>query len=587
MRSAGTINLQRALLGSVAVAMLAGFVPASIALDRRLAAALEDRARIDLALAPRLLADRMTATSDAMMMHAKDLAQLPGLAAALGAGDRVAALRLVDGARATLGGSEPLIVGRDGAAWVGPHVDSTMVAETRAGRMPVATQRAGDMVQRIALAPVHHAGKWVGAAGLANALDDRVAGLLAGLTRSGVVIATADNHATGTTLDTATTLALLAAARNAELDSVPRMVEAARGRYLAVAAPQSSAGLVIFVRSMDDELAVLPVLRRVAGVAAFGALLVALLLGAVLATRIARPVEQLAAAASALAEERFTAPLPVSRIHEVSRMSNAFDAMRRALAARLDELRHANETLGEGNARLTALQAELMQRDRLAATGRLVTQLAHEIRNPVASLRNCLELIRRRVVHDPEATEFADLAIDELLRMHELAEQMLDLNRPRNSGAVTCNPFVVANEVIRLANLATDLTRCRITAMGDSTLTAAIAPDALKQVLLNIVHNAREALATIDSPHASGVVDIVIGQPDGAIVIDVSDNGPGIAADIAARLFDPFFTTKGDMHGVGLGLFVAEGLVRSTGGRMQAGNRDNGGAFVHIELPPG
>ena len=80
-----------------------------------------------------------------------------------------------------------------------------------------------------------------------------------------------------------------------------------------------------------------------------------------------------------------------------------------------------------------------MQRDRLGAAGRLVAQLAHEIRNPIASLRNCLELIRRRVDDDPEAREFADLAIDELLRMHELAEQMLDLNRPRDPGAQRCS----------------------------------------------------------------------------------------------------------------------------------------------------
>ena len=115
-------------------------------------------------------------------------------------------------------------------------------------------------------------------------------------------------------------------------------------------------------------------------------------------------------------------------------MSTTFDSMRRALAARLEELGHANVELVDRNARLTALQSDLMQRDRLDAAGRLVAQLAHEIRNPIASLRNCLELIRRRVEHDPEALEFTDLAIDELLRMHELAEQMLDLNRPRDTG---------------------------------------------------------------------------------------------------------------------------------------------------------
>ena len=136
-----------------------------------------------------------------------------------------------------------------------------------------------------------------------------------------------------------------------------------------------------------------------------------------------------------------------------------------------------------------------MQRDRLAATGRLVAQLAHEIRNPVASLRNCLELIRRRVDHDPEAREFVDLAIDELLRMHELAEQMLDVNRPRDRQVQSCLPTAAAREVARLttAGIPSDLLEVRVE--GDPAIEAAVAPDALKQVLLNLVQNAREALA--------------------------------------------------------------------------------------------
>ncbi|MEP6619437.1 MAG: ATP-binding protein [bacterium] len=575
------ITLQRTFLGALAVAMLAGFLPAGIAMDRRLAAALEDRARTDLALAPRILTDRMAATSDAMMMHAKELAQVPGLPHALSRGDRAEARRLIDSARTSLGGSVPLLVARDGATWSGPTVDVAFVAETHAGRMPVATELAGPLVLRIALAPVQYAGQWVGAAGLANPFDDQAAGLLAGLTRSGVVIATSSGRATGTTLDSTITAALLTAA----LDSIPRFVDTPRGRYLATAAPLSGAAVVIFSRSMADELTLLPALRRIAAIAALAALSVALLLGAILAAFVTRPVQDLAAAASALAEERFTAPLPVSRIREVLRVSAAFDVMRRALAARLHELRRANITLSDRNAKLTALQSELMQRDRLAASGRLVTQLAHEIRNPVASLRNCLELIRRRVTHDQEAVQFTDMAIDELLRMHELAEQMLDLNRPRGTGSQACSPLAVAGEVERLMNLGADLEHCRIECAGDPSLSAAIAPDALKQVLLNTVQNAREALAMLRPPGRAGIVTITVRRAADDVVIDVDDNGPGITAEDASRLFDPFFTTKGAMHGVGLGLFVAEGLIRSAGGRMTAHDRGGSGARFRIELP--
>ena len=583
MSTRSEISLQRAILGALAVAMLAGFVPASIVLDRRLGAALEDRARSDLELAPRILADRMAASSDAMMMHAKEFSHVPGLAQALATSDRAGALQTVEVARSSLGGNEPVVVGPDGASWSGPAMDSALVAETRSGRMPVASQRSGGMIHRVALAPVHRAGKWIGAAGLANPMDDRAAALLASLTRSGVVIVTEEGALTGSTLDTVTTAALVEVARNGALDSLPRLVRAATGGLLVVGAPLPGAGTVLFSRSLGDELAVLPELRRVAAVSAIFALSVALFLGAVLAARIGRPVRLLSMAASALAEERFTAPLPTSRIREVSRVSATFDVMRRALATRLDELRSANDALTDRNARLTALQSDLMQRDRLATTGRLVAQLAHEIRNPVANLRNCLELIRRRVLHDAEAKEFADLAIDELLRMHELAEQMLDVNRPREAGVRVTRPFIIAQEVARFANLGVDGVRGHIVVRGDEQATVTISPDALKQILMNLVKNAQEAFASFVTERAAEI-EISVGRDTG-VWIEVRDNGPGIADDIGARIFDPFFTTKDAVQGVGLGLFVAEGLVRGAGGQLRAFNHDGGGACFRIEYP--
>jgi hypothetical protein len=132
------LTLQRAILGAVGAALLAGLVPAGVVLDRRLASALERRARDDLALAPQLFADRVAATSDALMMHAKDLAHAPGLADAVAGGDRARAIRLVEDARATLGGGDAVLVGPLGDSWIGPPVDSALIARTRAGEMPVA-----------------------------------------------------------------------------------------------------------------------------------------------------------------------------------------------------------------------------------------------------------------------------------------------------------------------------------------------------------------------------------------------------------------------------------------------------------------
>ena len=113
------------------------------------------------------------------------------------------------------------------------------------------------------------------------------------------------------------------------------------------------------------------------------------------------------------------------------------------------------------------------------------------------------------------------------------------------------------------------------------------APDALKQVLLNLVQYAREAV--VAAPHvgagAPDDIDIVVELCGADVVIEVRDRGPGIPSTILTRIFDPFFTTKDTVHGVGLGLFVAEGLIRTAGGRLGAGNRDGGGAWFRLELP--
>jgi signal transduction histidine kinase len=362
-----------------------------------------------------------------------------------------------------------------------------------------------------------------------------------------------------------------------------KAIDVAGHMFLAVSATLGGDTTVVLTRDRAAVLSVISELHRVAFLSVAAALAVALALGAVLATRIARPVSQLSAAASAMAQGSFDAPLPTSRIDEVARVAEQFGEMRAALDRRMSELKEANEALADRNARLGALQADLMQRDRLAASARLVGQLAHEVRNPVANLRNLLELIRRQSGDNRNVIEFADLAIDELLRMHELAEQMLDLNRPRDPSAKACAPTLVAREVARLAVAGAPDGALVVDVRGPDDAFAAIAPDALKQVFVNLVQNAREAVSQNDAARRTEI-EIDVRTTGGSIRIGVADNGPGIPETERSRIFDPFYSTKREMAGVGLGLFVAEGLVRSAGGRLTVRDAPSGGALFEIEL---
>jgi signal transduction histidine kinase len=479
-------------------------------------------------------------------------------------------------------GGEPLVVANDGAVLLGPSTTNTWVADTRRGITPVATTVDGGTVYSVALAPVEVDGTWIGAVGLAQPMDAQVIEALAGLTRSDVMILVGPNDSvTATTLE-ATEAKSLRDALLADSSVAAREYKLSSGVRIAVAAPLGH-GAHRLSRSRSAELAV-TALRRTAAVSAIVALAIALALGAVLAALVSKPVRELSAAAEGMGRGSFDTPLPRSRIREVHRVATQFAAMREALDRQMTELRTTNDALEDRNARLVTLQADLMQRDRLAATGQLVANLAHEIRNPVANLRNLLELLRRRS-NDPQSREYTDIAIDELLRMHELAERMLDLNRPGDPSFAVSHPVSIARDVARLAAAGAQESDLQVTVRGADGTAAAIAPDALKQVLLNLVQNAREAVT--HAGRRPALIWIEVERVAEGVVIAIEDNGPGVPRELWTRIFDPFFTTKGAVDGVGLGLFVAEGLVRTAGGRLSLHPAIRGGARFVLELPMG
>lgn len=574
----GGISLQLALLLLVAAAFLAGIVPAGMMLERWVAREMEARVRADLALAPRLLADRNTAVGDAVMMHAKEAAHAAGLAEALAGGRRDAAVRAADDVARTFH-SEGVVVGPDARSWVGPAVTAAMIDATRRGEMPVTVVADTGGLFLVSLAPVHNGGVWTGAAGVAVPVDEASAGELAGLTRADlVVIAAADGSWRASPANHPIAASMARLAGQVPPSGEIRVVPHTEGGCLYTVAPMHGSN-VVFVRDLRRELGILGPLRGALAATGAGALALALLLGAVLARGIARPVRLLASAAGSVSRGDFTAPLPESPVREVARVTGAFGEMRGALAVRIEELRNANRLLEERQGRLTALQSELIQRERVAAGGRVAAELAHEIRNPVASLRNCLELLQRRLSDDPEGREYAALAIDELLRMHELAERMLHLNRPRDPSVGSCDAGEVAREVAALARIGSSAGVMSIAVVADGPAPAAIPPDALKQVLINLVQNARDA-----TPHGLDM-EIIIERRGGSIQLTTCDNGPGIPEPIRASIFDPFFTTRATAGGVGLGLFVVEGVVRGHGGTVLVEDAPGGGACFRILLP--
>jgi signal transduction histidine kinase len=236
--------------------------------------------------------------------------------------------------------------------------------------------------------------------------------------------------------------------------------------------------------------------------------------------------------------------------------------------------------IAEREARLRSAQAEMIHREKLAAMGRLVAQLSHEINNPIYNIQNCLEALERRGDPRDPNREFLELAQEELARMATLTRQLLDQSRPLADAATPLNLNAIVGRVLTLAGPELEQRGIRVRADLAAALPPVVAhPDAIQQVLANLVANARDAMGTGD------VLGLSTRADDDAVEVVVEDSGCGIAEEHLPHIFEAFYTTKPGVQGIGLGLFVSEGIIRGHRGRLLVESRPGEGSRFTIRLP--
>ena len=227
------------------------------------------------------------------------------------------------------------------------------------------------------------------------------------------------------------------------------------------------------------------------------------------------------------------------------------------------------------------LQRRLLQADRLAQLGALLSAVAHELNNPLAAIAAFAELLGAN--QSPvELKESADIILTEAMRAGRIIGTLLDFarQRPRMQGAVDLAEVV--ERALALQRGALKKAGVLVDWVVPSDLPAVMGDmQELQQVVLNVVVNARQAIESTGRP---GQVTISARPSDGHVLVTVDDTGPGVPPEILDRVFEPFFTTRGE-QGTGLGLAISFGLVRTMGGRMWIQNIEGGGARLAFELP--
>jgi len=316
------------------------------------------------------------------------------------------------------------------------------------------------------------------------------------------------------------------------------------------------------LRPIRDQLSTL--VRRILGaLALFVALLVVLAVW-LLERGIGRRLERIDLALELVgAEHEGAALLPeggdaVGRVGAaVNRLAQRLREERARTRSKIDELEAANQKLREA-------REDLARSERLASVGRLAAGVAHEVGNPVSALIGYAALMREKTAQGKDVSGYAERVEREATRIDRILRDLLDLARPR----VALQPVDLRN-ALAVARASVAPQHPRVT--FETELPGGLPPvrgeeHYLAQLFVNLMANAARAGASN--------VRVSCRVMDGAVVVEVEDDGSGIAADALPRLFEPFFTTAAPGQGSGLGLALCHATMERFGGAIAARNRD-------------
>ncbi|RNC82188.1 MAG: sensor histidine kinase [Phycisphaera sp.] len=282
--------------------------------------------------------------------------------------------------------------------------------------------------------------------------------------------------------------------------------------------------------------------------------------------------------------------IPADEIGSIMRSRNqtvlSLRQHERDLAEALGRFEIVAADLKRKNHLLENAKRNLADADRLASLGMLSAGIAHELNTPLTVVKGLAEKLDRSGGEGFSAAE-ARLLVRVVGRLERLGESLLDFARVRPPQTNPVRPAELVDEAVTLVKLDRDAKAVLIENSVDRSLVIACDADRVVQVLVNLIRNAVDAVH--DAKECGEVM--ITGElfvRDGAewVSLKVTDNGPGIESELIESLFEPFVSSRLDAKGTGLGLAVAEGIVREHGGVILAHNRaQERGAVFEVVLP--
>jgi two-component system NtrC family sensor kinase len=229
---------------------------------------------------------------------------------------------------------------------------------------------------------------------------------------------------------------------------------------------------------------------------------------------------------------------------------------------------------------LRSTREALLQAEKLAAMGRLTSQIAHELNNPIYGIMNTLELLKSEVPPESKRRRILDLSLSETVRLSEMLRSMLSFSKPEEEKKIPTKVNEIIEGILLVMEKQMREANIRVTTVFSKDIPEIMAStNQIRQVMLNMIKNGKESMPS------GGILNIRTMRSEGNVIIIIRDTGVGIPEEIRDKIFDAFFTTKQKVKGVGLGLSVCYGIIKDHGGDIKVESEMGKGTHFTITLP--
>ncbi|MGB9803856.1 ATP-binding protein [Desulfofundulus sp.] len=223
------------------------------------------------------------------------------------------------------------------------------------------------------------------------------------------------------------------------------------------------------------------------------------------------------------------------------------------------------------------LEEQLHRSERLAALGRLVTGIAHELRNPISVVKTTIQVLEQDLKNVYDIKQYTDIIKEQIDRQNRIIQELLDFGRPTKNFVHPASVNSLLDKVLTFTTPLLKEHRVQLTVEKDPDVPVIeVDGERIKQVFVNLILNAVQAMPR------GGTLKIRTYTDRDNVCIRFSDTGPGIASEEISRIFDPFYTTRKD--GTGLGLSISHQIVTSHGGSIDVTSSEKGATFT-VYLP--